>query len=353
MSKPRNPAAPMPSPLVAVADVSAGERRTTLAKEREDGHADASLAVSQDAESTASISSSILEYRTIHGRTYHSHRGNALYWGANDEKQNEAMNINHHILTLVTDGKHFLAPLNEKKIRTVLDVGTGTGIWAIDFADAFPHARVIGIDISPIQPSWTPPNVEFQIDDCTQEWIFEPDSMDYVHVRWLLGSIVDWFALFREAFKTTRPGGYLESIEPSPYLESDDGSVTDGSTADQWGKIFVEAGKVLGRPFTIFQEDLQQRAMEAAGFVDIDVLDEKIPLGDWPLNPRQKDMGRFSQYALEKDIEGTVQFAAKQIGRNPEETQAYCDLFRQDLECNKFHAFYRMRTVVGRKPYSV
>ena len=30
--------------------------------------------------STASLSSSIFRYRTLHGRTYHSERGNAQYW---------------------------------------------------------------------------------------------------------------------------------------------------------------------------------------------------------------------------------------------------------------------------------
>ncbi|MBE3049987.1 hypothetical protein IMZ48_47300 [Candidatus Bathyarchaeota archaeon] len=33
-----------------------------------------------NASSTASISSSVLQYRTINGRTYHSTRGNAEYW---------------------------------------------------------------------------------------------------------------------------------------------------------------------------------------------------------------------------------------------------------------------------------
>ncbi|MBE3041997.1 hypothetical protein IMZ48_05330 [Candidatus Bathyarchaeota archaeon] len=32
------------------------------------------------ASSTASISSSVLHYRTVNGRTYHSTRGNAEYW---------------------------------------------------------------------------------------------------------------------------------------------------------------------------------------------------------------------------------------------------------------------------------
>lgn len=29
----------------------------------------------------------------------------------------------------------------------VLDIGTGTGIWAIDFANEHPEAEVIGLDL--------------------------------------------------------------------------------------------------------------------------------------------------------------------------------------------------------------
>lgn len=42
---------------------------------------DVDSAISADiASSTESMSSSILHYRTINGRTYHSERGNAQYW---------------------------------------------------------------------------------------------------------------------------------------------------------------------------------------------------------------------------------------------------------------------------------
>lgn len=36
----------------------------------------------------------------------------------------------------------------------ILDLGTGTGIWAIDMADKYPEAEVIGVDLSVIQPKW-------------------------------------------------------------------------------------------------------------------------------------------------------------------------------------------------------
>jgi hypothetical protein len=46
-----------------------------------------------NASSTVSISSSILHYRTINGRTYHSERGNASYWASNDERANESADL--------------------------------------------------------------------------------------------------------------------------------------------------------------------------------------------------------------------------------------------------------------------
>lgn len=53
---------------------------------------------------------------------------------------------------LILDGKVLRAPLERPPAR-VLDVGTGDGIWAMDFADEFPTASIIGTDLSPIQPT--------------------------------------------------------------------------------------------------------------------------------------------------------------------------------------------------------
>ena len=73
------------------------------------------------------------------------------------------------MLTLLLDNKLYLAPIDEK-CRNVIDLGCGTGIWSMDFADAHPSADVLGVDLSPIQPAWVPPNCRFIVDDCTIEW---------------------------------------------------------------------------------------------------------------------------------------------------------------------------------------
>jgi hypothetical protein len=69
-----------------------------------------------------------------------------------------------------------------------------------DFADEYPSAEVIGTDLSPIQPSFVPPNLRFEIDDATESWVYSQE-FDLVHVRSLYGAIADWPAFYREALK--------------------------------------------------------------------------------------------------------------------------------------------------------
>ena len=55
-------------------------------------------------------------------------------------------------MMLLCDAQLHLAPLENP--RRILDIGTGTGIWAIQMADDYPDCTVIGTDLSPVQPSW-------------------------------------------------------------------------------------------------------------------------------------------------------------------------------------------------------
>jgi SAM-dependent methyltransferase len=84
--------------------------------------------------------------------------------------------------------------------------------------DHFPSAQVLGIDISPLQPSWVPPNVQFQIEDAQLDWTFEPESFDFIHIRYMHGAIADWDKLYRQALAHLKPGGWIQHIEPDIEL---------------------------------------------------------------------------------------------------------------------------------------
>ena len=179
-----------------------------------------------------------------------------------------------------------------------------TSSFVSDFADEFPNAEIIGTDVSPIQPTWVPPNVKFELDDCNQEWTWDDNSFDFVNLRLLSGIVDDWNALFRNAYRVCKPGGWVESSGSSQTFESHDGTVKNGSALDQWGKIFTKSGQKLGRTFGVYESDVQRKGMEAAGFVDIQYRDIEIPIGVWHPDKKAAEKGLWYKLALEADLEG-------------------------------------------------
>ncbi|KAF6839261.1 methyltransferase domain-containing protein [Colletotrichum plurivorum] len=236
--------------------------------------------------STASLTKSITEYRRLHGRTYTQ---KIDYWGPNDERQNEGLDINHYWMTLFLNDKLCLSPIGDSP-QNVLDVGTGTGIWAIDFADEFPSAEVIGIDISPIQPSWVPPNCKFNIDDIEQPWTFPDNFFDLVHIRDLQGSVSDWTALYKQAFAAIKPGG-------------------------DWRKFLSQACEKLGKVANQGHPDEHgiAKALQEAGFVDIVEKKWPIPIGGWARDSLLQEVGISSLQFLDQSIEGSATFLLKEV----------------------------------------
>lgn len=68
----------------------------------------------------------------------------------------------------------------------------------------------------------------------------------------------------------------MESFETSSLIESDNGTVTEASAMGQWGKFYIEGGKKLGNTFTVVEDGTQRKAMEEAGFVDIEEFNFKV-----------------------------------------------------------------------------
>ncbi|KAL5598872.1 hypothetical protein BROUX41_003807 [Berkeleyomyces rouxiae] len=297
----------------------------------------------------ASLTSSMLNYRQVHGRTYQNFTETSEYWGPNDEQQNEGLNLTHNMFHVLMDGKLFNAPIGDNP-ENVIDVGTGTGVWAIDFADQFPQANVIGTDLSPIQPTWVPPNLRFELDDAQKPWAYPDNYFDFVHLRVLLGSIRDWPKLYKEIFRCLKPGGYFEHYDFSYVPKSDDGSITPSSGWSEYSAALLEAGETMGQTFRVVDDSRNVNWFEETGFEDITEIRYKVPVGGWPTNSKYKMIGYINYVVNDTDLDGYGAYFLTRIGWSQERINAVVDKCRAELYDHTVHVYFDGSTVYGRKP---
>lgn len=295
---------------------------------------------------TDTLHSNMMRYRYEHGRRYHVRDG-LDYFFPNDEIEQDRLDIIHHMTDLVLDGELFLAPIDSHPQR-ILDLGTGTGIWAIDVGDKYPSAEVLGNDLSPIQPNLVPPNVRFEVDDIEEDWMYTT-PFDFIHARYLAAAIQDWPRLFRQAYEHLRPGGWAEFCDYDFKYQCDDGTLTPDLAMVQNDLMVIEASAKLGR--TACPGPYLKGWMEQAGFINITEKCYKLPIGPWPKDPRMKEIGSWNQLQFLQGAEAWSMSLLTQVyGMAPEEVSLQVAQVRNDGQNMRIHAYYNMYVVYGQKP---
>ncbi|PGG99606.1 hypothetical protein AJ79_08466 [Helicocarpus griseus UAMH5409] len=179
---------------------------------------------------TTSLKSSLLNYQYENGRKY-SGFGKEKYFMPKDERENERLDLVAYMLNLTMKGELHKAPIGSNPQR-ILDLGTGTGIWAIDMGGRPFSNKVIGNDIAASQPTTVPPNVRFEIDDIEQDWIYS-SKFDFIHMRMMSGALRNWPRLMQQVFE---PGGWVEFMDFTMhvYSNTDKGTFKPGCPIDTW-----------------------------------------------------------------------------------------------------------------------
>jgi hypothetical protein len=298
-----------------------------------------------------SLTESVIDYPVEWGRTYHRYR-EGLYLFPNDSEERDRMNLQHDCLKRIHGGKLFLAPL--KNPDKILDLGTGTGIWPIQVADIFPGAKIIGTDLSAIQPAEVPPNVFFEISDCTDEdWGLRISSFDLIHTRIMLGSLPCFESLIRTSKRYLKPGaGWLEchELDIGPYC--DDGTMPPDYALAQYAKFFVEATKQVVPPRPVDTADKIAMWMRQAGYVDVHERIDKMPFNPWPRDPFLKQLGRDWEGHVMQGLAGWSykMFGERGLGWTREKIEVFLIEVRKALKNRYIHAYCNVHVVYGRRP---
>ncbi|KAF9871894.1 TAM domain methyltransferase [Colletotrichum karsti] len=258
----------------------------------------------------------------------------------NDEREAERLDLQHHMWMLTLRGKLCLCPKGDEPAKRVLDCGTGTGIWAMEYADAHPEAKVIGVDLSPMQPSWIPPNVSFELDDLEKDWTWSK-PFDFIFGRVLAGSISNYQDFFNKAFANLEPGGYLEMQDFALPYGCDDGTLSPNSPLHRLSTLFREGTAKAGRRMDVAPS--YQTLMRAAGFEGVVEWQSKWPVNRWPRDPHYKELGMWTHANLDTGLEGlTLALFTRFLGWSSEETLAFCAEVRTALKDLRTHAYLPM-----------
>lgn len=185
------------------------------------------------------------------------------------------------MFSIVHNSRLHLAPISPSASSSgedyrILDLGAGTGIWCIDMGDAYPLTSILGVDISASAPTFVPPNVRFEIDDLEDPWTYSR-RFDYIHGRYLAGSIKDWPALIGRCFEFLKPGGWVEMVDFDIWWYSQDGTLTEECALRRYMTTAHQTVAISGRTFRPGRR--LEGWVREAGFVGVNALKTPLPIG--------------------------------------------------------------------------
>ncbi|KAL6903028.1 S-adenosyl-L-methionine-dependent methyltransferase [Trichoderma evansii] len=305
-----------------------------------------SRTLTSDLASTRSLWTMDLDYRELHGRRYCRD-----YHMPNDEIEQLRLTLLHQVFLHIFDGELSLAPLEELPSH-ILDVGTGTGEWAIRIAEMYPECEVVGTDISAIaETESVPVNVFFEIEDA-EDWDRPPDHYDMIHMRWLAGAFRDWSFIYDCAYYSLKPGGWIEVLDFDGF-DTIDFFSSHFPPESPIHKLFSDvhiAADMAGRKVSI--SHLNAPDFMQAGFVDIRVMEYSLPVMFG-----EPSVDKIWLMALIDGIESmALRLLTEYMDWDPEECKAVCEQVARELanvtknpEAAKTLTT-KLRVVVGRKP---
>ncbi|KAH9897570.1 S-adenosyl-L-methionine-dependent methyltransferase [Xylariomycetidae sp. FL2044] len=329
-------------------DPPAIEAQPGTATDDEDEFATSEWDESTASTASTSVTSSIYEHEYENGRRFHKYK-HGRYPVPNDDIEQNREDMKHAMMMELTDGKPFYAPIGDNP-QKIIDIGTGTGIWAIEVADQYPSAEVLGIDLSPIQPLWTPPNVRFIIDDVEDEWL-NGSGWDLVHLRAMSAVIKDVDKLCRDAFANLRPGGWIEFQEQHAVFRCDDGTMDPAADAAVgFYRLAHEAFDKMG--FDIHLAADMRAMLERAGFENVQGIVKKVPVGPWARDKTLRLIGMYNKTIIQEFIPACAGRPFQALGLSEAEREVWRASAIRSLNDPVPHRYWNIHFWFGQKPAS-
>ena len=262
----------------------------------------------------------------------------------NDEAEQTRLTIAHQAHLPILDGR-LTASHIPQNTRRVLDVGAGTGEWALSMAALHPNAEIIATDITTVfQPGSGPPNVEFELDDAEEEWTYN-EPFDFIHMRAMSGAFADWDWIYTEVSKHLRADGYFE-IADQGMIQL--GREPPDSHVKAFNGALQSAAEMAGRPIGL--DHLVKTKLESAGLRVVKIKTFEVPLGTYPIDPVKKVAGKMAMIAALEGLEAvSLRLFTRHLAWKEEDVRKLCEKVKEEVMNPDTRACVAVRCVVARK----
>lgn len=252
-----------------------------------------------------------------------------------DAEEQYRLNFQHHALYSAI-GNHYLVPIRPD-VTTMLDVGSGTGIWSVEMASLFPQAHIVGVDISAASLQYTSSSsYTFCLADILKGLPFPDKQFEYVHQRLLVAAIpaANWPGTIHELVRVTRLGGWVELLEIG---------VTIQNAGPETRKLLAWMEKQsLARGFDMRLITRLGNLLSKAGLESVECQNIPVPLGAW-----SGHVGTMLKADVLSAFEALKGFYCTQAKFPPEQFEALVALAAQEWE--QLHASYVFHAAYGKR----
>ncbi|KAI0199800.1 S-adenosyl-L-methionine-dependent methyltransferase [Astrocystis sublimbata] len=270
-----------------------------------------------------------------------------------DDQECDRLDIMHKLFSVIRQFEEFkglyTCPLPERP--KVLDLGCGTGIWAIEMADWHRgRGQFEGWDLNLTQPEEIPPNASFKRRDIEDPWTtVDPDSLDMINVRMLNGSIENWPRLYHQIFRHLQPGGVFEQVEIDwrPQSDTNPRPLAE-SKLMEWSQLVHQGFARAGRKLEM--DPNTQSILEDIGFT-VEHRKIPIPMNPWPVEEPRKEIARWFNLGLNLGIEGlTLEAVCHYLGYPEQEMRDLMEKVKEDSCKREWRTFCTVHLIVARRP---
>ncbi|KAJ0365110.1 hypothetical protein COL154_004604 [Colletotrichum chrysophilum] len=212
--------------------------------------------------------------------------------------ESDRLDFTHALIRKTLDEELYLAPLQKEKVHRILDIGTGTGICEVSFAEVWMRAN--GSYTGAIEMG---------------------DEFDHAEVPSLPSS-----------------NRWAEFQDYDFLFKSDDGSYKEEHHTWQWNTQFIDATVSIGRESRPGPK-LEQWVRDA-GFVNVRHFVHKWPIGPWAKDAYYKDIGMCNLIQLLDGLEAFTLRVFCGVLQWPEaKVLVMLAKVRAELKAGTFHSY--------------